>query len=576
MKTDHLLAFAAGVSLALTPTAATPALPAAMSASMAHPEDGIHPNVRCRTDDRGHEVMMMASAPPPSPPPPPAPPPPVMASPSRMAPADMAMTSPRPQVLQYEPVRDTERYEGEEVSDVMRVADSPVSTFSADVDTASYSNARRFLMDGNMPPSASVRTEEFLNYFRYDYPLPENRLQPFSVSLDSAITPWNIDTHLMRVGIRGYDLPRADRPVANLTFLIDVSGSMSSGDKIDLVRYSLKQLAERLRPDDRVSIVVYAGASGLVLEPTADKDAVHAALDCMRAGGSTAGAAGLELAYQTARSSFVEGGINRVILATDGDFNVGITQDDRLTDFIEAQRDSGITLTVLGYGRGNLNDSMMEKLTNAGNGNYGYVDSKMEADKILGQELSSTLFTIAGDVKFQVEFNPAVIAEYRLIGYENRALAEEDFDNDAVDAGDIGAGHQVTALYEVVLVGREGWLPERRYGEASPRTPDWGAEAAYVKLRYKLPGEDESRLLQQPLMASELRAAAVPVGDFAFQAAVAAFGQKLRGDEMLARFSYGHIRGLAGSQRGADPWRQQFVELVALASDQGSMPDGAK
>ena len=421
-----------------------------------------------------------------------------------------------------------------------------------------------------------MRTEEFLNYFRYDYPRPGDRAVPFSVAMDAARTPWNADSRLLRIGIRGYDVPREKRPVANLTFLVDVSGSMSSGDKIDLVRYSLKQVAERLRPDDRVSIVVYAGSTGLVLKPTADKAAVAAALDCMRAGGSTAGAAGLELAYETARSSFVEGGINRVILATDGDFNVGITDKDRLKDFIERQRDSGITLTVLGYGRGNLNDAMMETLTNYGNGNYGYVDSPMEADKILGQELSSTLFTIAHDVKIQVEFNPAHVAEYRLVGYENRALREEDFDNDAVDAGDIGAGHQVTALYELVMVGDNGWLPTRRYEGTRSRPRGPGGEAAFVKLRYKLPGEDRSRLIERAVEAADLAGAPAPRGDFAFQSAVAAFAQTLRGDSLLGDYGYGDIERLARGPAARDPWRRQFVDLVALAQSESAVPDGAR
>ncbi|WP_265587225.1 vWA domain-containing protein [Sphingomicrobium arenosum] len=580
------LALTVGLSLALSPSYAVPPLAMATTAqAQGKPQEASrHPDVVCdlhetrrREAMRSRQgpvyesaspVMVMPTAPTSPPPPPPPPPPTAKSSADAIAISGSRVIAPAP--------TDTERYDGEEVSGVQRVADTPVSTFSVDVDTASYSNARRFLKDGDLPPSASVRTEEFLNYFRYDYPAPTDRAQPFSVAMDAARTPWNANSRLLRIGIRGYDLPREERPVANLTFLVDVSGSMSRGDKIDLVRYSLKQVAENLRPDDRVSIVVYAGRTGLVLKPTADKAAVAAALDCMRAGGSTAGAAGLELAYRTARSSFVEGGINRVILATDGDFNVGITDKDRLKDFIEQQRDSGITLTVLGYGRGNLNDAMMETLTNYGNGNYGYVDSELEADKLLRQELSSTLFTIASDVKIQVEFNPAHVAEYRLIGYENRALREEDFDNDTVDAGDIGAGHQVTALYELVLAGDQGWMPERRYATAPTTSGDPGQEAAFVKLRYKLPGEARSSLIERPITVRTLERARTPEGDFAFQAAVAAFAQKLRGDTLLGSYDHGDIEALAGDQRGASAWRREFVELVGLAKAHGGVTEGTR
>jgi Ca-activated chloride channel family protein len=301
-----------------------------------------------------------------------------------------------------------------------------------------------------------------LNYFRYDYPRPQDRSRPFSITTDMTTTPWNANTRLLRVGLRGYDLPREGRPPANLVFLIDVSGSMGEPDKLPLVQCSLALLANRLQRQDRVAIVVYAGAAGLVLPSTSRREDVVEAIKRLQAGGSTAGAAGIQLAYQQARANRIEGGINRVILATDGDFNVGVTNNDALVDMVEREREAGITLTTLGFGTGNYNEAMMEQIADHGNGNYAYIDSPREAQKVLDQELASTLFTIAHDVKIQVEFNPAYVSEYRLIGYENRLLAEQDFDNDAVDAGDIGAGHQVTALYEIVPAGSRGWLPQRR------------------------------------------------------------------------------------------------------------------
>ncbi|TMM50419.1 vWA domain-containing protein [Qipengyuania marisflavi] len=460
------------------------------------------------------------------------------------------------------PSRD--QYDGEEISPVQVVASQPVSTFSVDVDTGAYANARRFVSEGMMPPKGAVRTEEFINYFRYDYPLPRDRTQPFTVNTDVAVTPWNTATRLVRIGLAGYELPQSSRPPANLVFLLDVSGSMNSPDKLPLVKTAMRQLAGQLTPRDRVSIVVYAGAAGLVLEPTADERKIRDVLDELAAGGSTAGGAGIELAYRIAESNRVEGGVNRVILATDGDFNVGTSSRDALIELIEKKRETGTTLTVLGFGRGNLNDAMMEQIADHGNGNYAYIDSALEARKVLGEQMGATLFTIAKDVKIQIEFNPAVISQYRLIGYENRALREEDFDNDAVDAGDIGAGHQVTAIYEVVPAGSRGWIAARRYEDKpDARALDLAAEAAHVKLRYKLPGGDTSRLLEYTLPASALASARAPGGDFAFAAAVAAYGQKLRGDPLLDKYSYGGIATLAGSQR--DFWRQEFKQLVQTA-----------
>jgi Ca-activated chloride channel homolog len=459
-----------------------------------------------------------------------------------------------------------ERYAGEEVALVQAVADAPVSTFGIDVDTGSYANVRRLLNEGQLPPQAAVRTEEMLNYFRYDYPRPADRSRPFSITTDMTTTPWNANSRLLRVGLRGYDLPRQGRPAANLVFLVDVSGSMDSVDKLPLVQCSLALLAQRLNPRDRVAIVVYAGAAGLVLEPTSDRRTVIDALQRLKAGGSTAGAAGIQLAYQTARRNMIEGGINRVILATDGDFNVGVTNNETLVDMVEREREAGITLTTLGFGTGNYNEAMMEQIADHGNGNYSYIDSPREAQKVLDQELASTLFTIAHDVKIQVEFNPAYVSEYRLIGYENRLLAEQDFDNDAVDAGDIGAGHQVTALYEIVPAGNRGWLPDRRY-PANRREAEGAdnGELAFLRLRYKLPGQQDSRLIEQPVSAALVRSARAPSGDTAFAAAVAAYGQLLRGDTNLNGFSFADSRRLAQRARVDDFWRREFVRLTELA-----------
>ncbi|MEM9312081.1 MAG: von Willebrand factor type A domain-containing protein [Pseudomonadota bacterium] len=459
-----------------------------------------------------------------------------------------------------------ERYEGEDVSSVKLTQVEPVSTFSVDVDTGAYANTRRFLNQGQLPPQAAVRTEEMINYFRYDYPNPISTRVPFSVTTDFAKTPWNESTYLMRIGLRGYDIDRADRPAANLVFLMDVSGSMSSADKLPLVKTALSGLAGELGPNDTVSIVVYAGAAGLVLEPTNDVRKIRRALADLDAGGSTAGGAGIKLAYNIAEDNFIKGGVNRVILATDGDFNVGVSNKDALVEMIEANRDRGITLTTLGFGQGNYNEAMMEQIANKGNGNYAYIDSALEAKKVLGDEMSSTLFTIAKDVKIQVEFNPAVISQYRLVGYENRALREEDFNNDKVDAGDIGAGHQVTAIYEVVPTGQTGWIPKRRYEDRFPAAATKKfAEAAHVKLRYKLPEGTTSKLLDRVVSYEQLRRAKAPTGDFAFAASVAAFGQLLRGDELMQSFDFDDVSELAGRQDNF--WRQEFLQLNAVAAD---------
>jgi len=529
---------------------------------------------------RGRRVGGVQSAPsyaPQQPPPPsPTPPPPVMAQEQAANGRSAARAAPSTGYVGgviggYAPrqVENRERYAGEAVAAVRSVVETPVSTFGVDVDTGSYSNVRRMLNAGQMPPQAAVRTEEMLNYFRYAYPAPNDRRQPFSVTADMTTTPWNPNTRLLRVGLRGYDVPRRERPAANLVFLVDVSGSMDSVDKLPLVQCSLALLASRLNPRDRVSIVVYAGAAGLVLEPTSSRSEILDALERLKSGGSTAGAAGIQLAYRTARANMIDGGINRVILATDGDFNVGITNNETLIDMVERERRSGVTLTTLGFGTGNYNEAMMEQIADRGNGNYAYIDSPREAWRVLDAELSSTLFTIAHDVKIQVEFNPGYVREYRLIGYENRALREEDFDNDEVDAGDIGAGHQVTALYEIVPVDARGWLPER-YFEMNRRPPGAGevGQMAHLRLRYKLPGEDESRLIERVLPSGLIASARAPSGDSAFAAAVAAYGQLLRGDTNMGRFSFADARLLASRANMDDYWREEFLGLTQLAQRQ--------
>ncbi len=500
------------------------------------------------------------------------PPPAIMSAPVMVAPVGKDMAAPTmamrawvSQVIVPQPPN-AERYDGKDVSPVHQVAAEPVSTFSVDVDTGAYANTRRFLTAGQLPPRDAVRSEELVNYFRYDYARPTRQETPFTVTTDLARTPWNADTRLLRIGLRGYDIPSAQRPPANLVFLVDVSGSMQDADKLPLVKTALAGLAGELGPKDKVSIVVYAGGAGMVLEPTNDPRKIRDALDRLSAGGSTAGGAGLQLAYRIARDNFIRGGVNRILLATDGDFNVGTSDTRSLIQMVEHERDSGITLTTLGFGEGNYNEGMMEQIADHGNGNYAYIDSALEAKKVLGDEMGSTLFTIAKDVKVQVEFNPSMVSQYRLLGYENRALREEDFNNDKVDAGDIGAGHQVTAIYEIVPAGAKGWTDPRRYagtGEVSGRA----GEIAFVKLRYKLPDGTTSRLVEQPVAAALMVRAGAPTGDFAFAAAVAAFGQKLRGDPLLNGYSFQQVAALAGRQENF--WRQEFVRLVGVADGIG-------
>jgi Ca-activated chloride channel family protein len=444
---------------------------------------------------------------------------------------------------------------------------NPLSTFSIDVDTASYANVRRFLRRGQLPPKDAVRIEELVNYFHYDYVQPQGEA-PFSVSTELAPCPWQPKHRLALVGLQGRELEEKALPPRNLVFLLDVSGSMNEPDKLPLLQQSLGLLVEQLRPQDRVAIVVYAGASGLVLPPTSGehKETIRQALDSLSAGGSTAGGAGIQLAYRVAADSFISGGINRVILATDGDFNVGVTNQGDLVRLIEEKRKTGVFLSVLGFGSGNLKDSTMEKLADSGNGNYSYIDSMAEGRKVLVAEAGATLVTIAKDVKIQVEFNPARVAAYRLIGYENRALRPEDFKDDRKDAGEIGSGHSVTALYEVVPAGVAIELPgidPLKYQKPAAASGGHGEELMTVKLRYKQPDGDRSRLLAVAVKDQ----AAAPSANLCFSAAVAEFGMLLRDSEHKGQASWDQVLELAGEGSGddRDGYRAEFVHLVRAA-----------
>jgi Ca-activated chloride channel homolog len=477
----------------------------------------------------------------------------------------------------YQQPTNTERYQHVDDNPVHLAAEQPVSTFSIDVDTGAYANVRRFLNAGQLPPQDAVRVEEMINYFDYQYVPPASREAPFRVATEVAPAPWNQQALLMKIGIKGFEVAAAERPPANLVFLIDVSGSMQSPDKLPLLKNAFRLLADQLTARDRVSMVVYAGSSGVVLEPTAgdQKHKIRAAIDRLEAGGSTNGAEGIERAYQLAHAAQIKGGINRVVLATDGDFNVGVVDFEALVDMAERQRSSGVALTTLGFGTGNYNDQLLERLADAGNGNYSYVDTLSEARKVLVSELSSTLFTIAKDVKIQVEFNPATVLEYRLIGYENRMLAREDFNNDKVDAGDIGAGHRVTALYEVVPVGNQGRLDPLRYGSPAPAAAA-SNELANVKVRFKKPQSDRSELLEYPIGRSSVATLDRLSPDFRFAASVAAFGQLLRGGKYVGNFGYGDVERLARGALSDDTegYRREFLALVKLA-DSLTPKDGA-
>ena len=476
-------------------------------------------------------------------------------------------------------ILDNEKYAHLDQNGILQVSEHPVSTFSIDVDTGGYSNVRRMLKAGQLPQQDAVRIEEMINYFTYDYPLPQDKNVPFSVTTEIAPSPWNQHTHLLQIGIKGQDIAKQMLPPANLVFLIDVSGSMGPAERLPLLQSALKLLTKQLREQDRVAIVVYAGASGVVLEPTNDKAKILAALSRLQSGGSTNGAAGIELAYAVAKQAYIPKGINRVLLATDGDFNVGTVSFEALKSLIEEKRKSGISLTTLGFGMGsyngerNYNDRLMEQLADAGNGNYAFIDTLNEAQKVLVDEMSSTLNTIAKDVKIQIEFNPNVVAEYRLIGYENRALKREDFNNDKIDAGEIGAGHSVTALYEIALRGSKGAaLQPLRYQATVKETSAKGDEIAHLRLRYKAPNGDDSQLLEWPLQRSAIKGEIAQTSErMRFAAAVAGFGQLLKGGKYTGNFGFGDVAKLAQGARGDDRfgYRGEFLSLVGLAQSLG-------
>ncbi|MDC1436922.1 VWA domain-containing protein [Gammaproteobacteria bacterium] len=474
------------------------------------------------------------------------------------------------QDLMYLPEAGTENYAEFDDSGIQIVIENAVSTFSIDVDTGAYSNVRRMLNQGYLPPADAVRAEELINYFSYNYPITDSNV-PFSVMTEVSTSPWNTGKHLLHIGIKANEPTSTDELHTNLVFLVDVSGSMASPDKLDLLKNSLKMLSRQLSAQDSVSLVVYAGASGVVLEPTAGNETreISAALDRLQAGGSTNGAAGIQLAYAMAEQAFIEDGINRVILATDGDFNVGMSSVDALKDLIEEKRESGISLTTLGFGTGNYNDHMMEQLADAGNGNYAYIDNINEARKVLVDEMSSTLQTVAKDVKIQIEFNPSVVAEYRLVGYENRELAREDFNNDQVDAGEIGAGHTVTAIYEIALLGSESLsMDPLRYNQESAVGSGNVDELGFLKLRYKEPDSDESILLERALLASDISEDFTNTSDnYRFSAAVAGLAQLLRGSDQAGTLDYDTVINLAQSAKGEDEfgYRSEFIQLVRSA-----------
>lgn len=473
---------------------------------------------------------------------------------------------------------DREQYAHIDENDYKLTANSPLSTFSVDVDTASYANVRRFLRDGQLPPPDAVRIEELINYFAYEYPVPTGD-DPVAIHAQAAECPWNSEHRLAHIGLRARSIDMSEAPPSNLVFLLDVSGSMKVANKLPWLKKAFRGLVEAMRPEDRVAIVVYAGAAGLVLPstPASERAEILAAIEQLAAGGSTAGGAGIQLAYKTAREGFVEGGNNRVILATDGDFNVGASSDGAMVRLIEKERQSGVFLTVLGFGSGNIQDSKMEALADHGNGNHAYIDSSLEARRVLVEQMGATLHTVAKDVKLQVEFNPAHVAGYRLIGYENRLLGDRDFNDDSKDAGDMGAGHTVTALYELVPAGQPvpgADVDPLKYSQAEHPSdpPDW----LTVKMRYKAADGDTSVVLAKALEPGDLDFAAADE-DLRFATAVAAFGMTLRGSEHRGETTYEMAGEIARGAVGADPdgRRAEFYSLVRVAERLAAPPSAS-
>lgn len=452
----------------------------------------------------------------------------------------------------------------------LKPTDDPLSTFSIDVDAASYSNLRRFIQSGQKPPRDAVRIEEMVNYFNYEHEAPTGE-HPFAASMEMADCPWSSDHKLLQISLQGEKIPYEDLPASNLVFLIDVSGSMSAQNKLPLLVSSFKLLAKQLRPEDKVSIVVYAGAAGVVLEPTNDKEKIKKALEQLSAGGSTAGGEGIQKAYALARENFVEGGNNRVILATDGDFNVGTSSDAGLVRMIEKERESGIFLTVLGFGMGNYKDNKMQQLANKGNGNHAYIDNINEAKKVLISEFGGTMFTIAKDVKLQIEFNPAKVAGYRLIGYENRLLDKQDFNNDKIDAGELGSGHTVTALYEIIPAGVQSQflsnVDDLKYQKLEPAKSN-PKEWLTLKLRYKKPDDQNSQLLQETLKGQPL-AFEKASENLRWAGAVAEFGMLLRASAFVQNGTFNQVLEIAEGAKGEDKegYRSEFIRMVRIMND---------
>ena len=533
------------------------------------PTVAIPPN---RKEDR-----LAYGAPPPPPPPmapPPPPPPAMMAAP--VVSAEIAVTGSRirPPVGRPAPA-DTERYPDATPNPVRRVADEPVSTFSIDVDTASYANVRRFIDEGRAPPVDAVRVEELVNYFDYGYGRPASAAEPFAVHTTVAAAPWAPGRQIVHVGLQGYELPESERRPLNLTFLVDVSGSMNSPDKLALAQRSMNLIIDRLRPQDTVAVTYYAEGAGTTLAPTPgdQKLKIRCAVASLYASGGTAGATGMTNAYDQAQASFARDRVNRILMFTDGDFNVGVTDDMRLEDYVAAKRETGIYLSVYGFGRGNYQDARMQTIAQAGNGTAAYVDDLNEARRLFGPMFDRGAFPIADDVKIQVEFNPARVAEYRLIGYETRLLDEADFANDRVDAGEVGSGASVTALYEITPVGGPSQIPERRYdpNRIGVGGGDPTGEIGFVQVRYKRPGEDTSRLIQQVVAnRGSGPVSAQPPESTRWALAVAAFGQKLRADPwMPADYGWNEILEQAQGARGEDAYgeRAEVVELVRAAAE---------
>jgi Ca-activated chloride channel family protein len=516
-----------------------------------------------RKEDR---VEYGAPPPPPPPPPPPAPPapmrPPVigMNAAGQTTVNGIVSSLPRP--------ANTERYPDATPNPVRRVAEEPISTFSIDVDTAAYANVRRFISEGQTPPRDAVRVEEMINYFDYGYARPDSAAEPFAVTTAVAASLWSEGRQIVHIGLQGYELPAGERRPLNLTFMVDVSGSMFAPDKLPLARQTMNLIIDKLRPEDRVAVTYYAGSVGTAVGPTSgsEKLKLRCAVASLNSGGGTAGAAGMVNAYEQAEAAFGADKVNRILMFTDGDFNVGVTDDKRLEDYVADKRETGIYLSVYGFGRGNYQDARMQTIAQAGNGIAAYVDDLNEARRLFGPAFDRGAFPIADDVKIQVEFNPARVSEYRLIGYETRLLNEEDFSNDAIDAGEVGSGASVTALYEITPVGGPSQIPERRYDANRPAATGGqpSGEIGFVQVRYKLPGEPTSRLIQHAVSSPS----AQPPEATRWAMAVAAFGQRLRGDPwMNADFDNAAILALAQGARGEDPYgeRAAFVQMVRAA-----------